>query len=230
MATNVKPEDLNYDHYETAKYDKDIVRSIPGHVELHKAIDQIVRKNLKGNPQILELGVGTGLTTLRILKNLPKARFTVVDFSKTMLDGARRKLHKYKVNYLCGDYAKLKLSQHNDVVLSVIGLHHQETDNDKKKLFKKIYSSLKKGGIFIFGDLVTFKNLAVASLNDAYHFHYLVEHAEDEKSLKEWAYHHKHLNKLAPLENQVAWLKGVGFKKVEVVFKKFNTALIVAEK
>jgi len=67
-------------------------------------------------------------------------------------------------------------------------------------------------------------------LNEAKHFHHLVENSKDEKSLGEWAHHHKYLNKLAPLENQVGWLKEVGFKKVTVLFKKFNTALIYAKK
>ena len=42
--TNVKPTELNYDHYEMDKYDEDIVNSIPGHRELHTEIIKIVSK------------------------------------------------------------------------------------------------------------------------------------------------------------------------------------------
>ena len=61
MATNVKPDELNYNHYETQKYDDDIVCSIPGHEELHKHIEQLI-ESLPKQPKILELGIGTGLT------------------------------------------------------------------------------------------------------------------------------------------------------------------------
>ena len=42
MVTNVQPGDLNYRRYDANKYEQDIVRSIPGHEELHKIIGDIV--------------------------------------------------------------------------------------------------------------------------------------------------------------------------------------------
>jgi hypothetical protein len=57
-----------------------------------------------------------------------------------------------------------------------------------------------------------------------------VENARDEKSLEEWAHHHKFLNLLASIEDQIAWLKEVGFSGVEVRYEYLNTALIVATK
>jgi len=240
MPTNVKPDDLNYDHYETEKYDWEIRDSIPGYEELHKNIDDIITKCFtettvryfthRGRIQILELGLGTGLTALQILQKLPSAKYTAFDFSKNMLDGARKRLFGYDVTFIEGDYSRLELPQNNDLVVSVIGIHHQEMDKDKKSLFQKIYDSLDENGSFIFGDLVTYRDQTEAALKEAKHYHHLVENAENEESLREWAHHHKFLNKLAPLEDQVEWLRGVGFREVKVVYKKFNTALVYATK
>ena len=232
MATNVKPDELNYDHYETKKYDDDIVRSIPGHEELHRHIDQIVQRDyiLRGKVKVLELGVGTGLTAERILRRMPNAEYTAVDFSEQMLAGARRRLSQYKIKFVNGDYSQIELPTNNDLVVSVVGIHHQETDADKKSLFQRIYDSLNETGAFIFGDLVTYRNSEEATLNEARHFHHLVENAQNEESLREWVHHHKFLNKLAPLEDQVEWLRGVGFREVTAVYQKFNTALIYARK
>ena len=232
MATNVKPDELNYDHYETQKYDDDIVRSIPGHEELHKHIDQIVQRDYssKDRVKVLELGVGTGLTAERILRQMPNAEYTAVDFSEQMLAGARRRLSQYNVTFVNGDYSQIDLPNDNDLVVSVVGIHHQETDDDKKSLFQRIYDSLNETGAFIFGDLVTYRNPEEAAINEARHFHHLVENARDEESLKEWEHHHKYLNKLAPLEDQVEWLWEVGFRKVTVVYQKCNTALVYVKK
>lgn len=229
MTTNVNPNDLNYHNDTPEKYDQDIVRTIPGHVKLHQHLDQLVQ-SFPEQPKILELGVGTGLTAERVLKRFPQAEYSANDFSDKMLNGARVRLQNYNVQYLEGDYSKIDLPEANNAVISVIGIHHQETAEDKKILFQRIYNSLNEDGVFIFGDLVTYRNPMEASLNEARHFHYLVENAQDEKSLRKWANHHKHLNSLAPLEDQVEWLQEVGFKEVNVLFQMYNTALIYAKK
>ena len=179
--------------------------------------------------KVLELGIGTGLTSEKILKIIPDTQLVAVDFSETMLDGAKKRLSNYAVQYIQGDYSELDFDKDFDIVISVIGIHHQN-DEGKKKLFKKINECLNSGGIFIFGDLVTHKDEKEAAYCDAKHYSYLVENAENEKSLKEWAHHHKFLNLLAPIEDQVEWLKEVGFSSVEIKFQKYNTALILAKK
>jgi len=147
-----------------------------------------------------------------------------------MLQGASIRLPKYNVNLIKGDFSTIELPKNNDIIVSVIGIHHQETDEDKKALFKRIYELLSDNGVFIFGDLVTYQDKEKAALNDALHFNFLVENAFDEQSLKEWAFHHKFLNKLAPIESQIEWLKEIGFDTIELVFNRFNTALIIAKK
>lgn len=230
-TTNVTAGDLNYDKYANEIYDDDIRRSIPGHDNLHKELINTVREYSKDHEmmKILELGIGTGLTSETILEVVPTASLKAVDFSKQMMDGAKKRLAKFKVDYLLGDYSEMNFDTDFDMVVSVIGIHHQK-DEGKRLLFKKILDSLKAGGVFIFGDLVTYKNKYKAAVNDARHYHHLVENARDEKSLEEWAHHHKFLNVLAPIENQITWLKEVGFSSVEVRYEYLNTALIIAKK
>ena len=228
MTTNVKPEELNYNNYSSEKYDNEIIRSIPGHEELHQYVEEIVVKNLSNKKElkVLELGIGTGITAETILKIIPQANYTAIDFSKQMLNGAKKRLANYKVKFFHKDYSEINLPLENDLIISVISIHHQK---NKKDLFAKIYQSLKPRGTFIFGDLVTFSNPEIVALNEAKHFHHLVENAQDEKSLKEWAYHHKYLNCISPLENQIKWLEDTGFT-VKLMFQKFNTILLQATK
>lgn len=231
LHTNVQPEDLNYDHYETEVYDEDIKRSIPGYTQLHDWIDKCVLQFSQNHEisKILELGIGTGLTTVRILKIVPKAQVTAIDFSEQMLQGARKRLKNYDVIFKLGDYSKIKLDANFDLVVSVIGIHHQSKEG-KKKLFERIYNALKPGALFIFADLVTYRDKNKAALNEAEHFHHLVEQARDEKALIEWSYHHKFLNELEPIEDQIEWLEKIGFSEVKQKYEYMNTALIVAKK
>ncbi|MDO5980915.1 class I SAM-dependent methyltransferase [Flavivirga spongiicola] len=226
--TNIKPEDLNYHYYSTEQYDRDIVSTIPGYKVLHNEIARIA-KNLPPNPRILELGVGTGNTTLAIAQNTKNPNFTLVDFSEKMLNGAKHKLDKLNCKYLLEDYSAIELPQKHDAVICVIGFHHQESDKNKKTMILKIYNSLKRGGLFILGDLMTYDNKEFAAINEAKHYHFLVENAEGEEMLKEWAYHHKYLNSLASKESHIKWMNDVGFS-TEVIFEKFNTVLILGKK
>jgi tRNA (cmo5U34)-methyltransferase len=228
-TTNVKPSQLNYDKYTSDKYDQDIVNSIPFHRDIHDLIVEVVKKYRPNKEcKIIDLGVGTAITSQIIRDVLPVVEFDLVDFSRQMLNGAKKKMGKEKTNYIFGDFSKIKFNKKYDIVVSVIGIHHQNIAG-KKKLFKKIFGMLKSGGIFIFGDLVTYKNKYQAALNNAKHYKHLADKSVDEKTLSEWAYHHQFLNDLSPIEDQINWLKKIGFK-VDKKFLQFNTALLICKK
>lgn len=226
--TNVTPSDLNYDSYKPEQYDKDIIKCIPGHIEIHKIIAKLVSP-LKSGLKVLELGVGTGITALTIAKNTDESHFILNDFSQTMLEGAMKKLMKYNCEFILSDYADLELPKNCDIVVSVIGMHHQENDTAKKKMMSKIYNALNKGGMFIFGDLMTYEDAMEAAYNDAKHYHFLVQNADDQMSLKEWAHHHKCLNLPVSWQVNKKWLKEQGFS-VEKLYTNINTFLFVAYK
>lgn len=229
-TTNVNPTDLNYDHYTKSQYDRDIVNAIPFHKEIHLEMNEYIAKNFdtKAKLEVIDLGAGTALTSAVIRTVLPNAHFDIVDFSKQMLDGAKKRMGKKNTTYYLADYADMKFAKKYDIIVAVIGPHHQ-TVNGMKKLIKKIYRSLKPGGVFILGDLVTYRDQNIAALNNALHFHHLVEKAVNKKVLTEWAYHHMFLNDLKPLEDQLQWIEDAGF---EIVKKshQFNTALVIGKK
>jgi tRNA (cmo5U34)-methyltransferase len=227
----VKPSDLNYDQYANTQYDRDIINAIPYHRDVHEEIGKFVQTHFArvGGLDILELGCGTGLTTHFIRRLCPDAVFHLIDFSENMMAGAKERLGEKNVTYDVSDYGKMIFPKEKyDLVISVIGLHHQE-DEGKKTLFDRIFETLKPGGVFVFGDLVTHKDQHEAALQHAYHYHHLVKQAQDEKTLREWAYHHMYLNRLAPIEDQEEWLRDSGFD-VERVFLRMNTALLICRK
>lgn len=226
----IKSRDLNYNYYSMNRYDRDIVNSIPGHQKIHKLAIVFLLNQFATQEKldIIDLGAGTGLSSFIIRRYFPKSHFDMVDFSKQMLQGAKKKMGNKNTRYFLADYSKMRFYKKYDVIISIIGFHHQ-SDKNKKKIFKKIFSRLKPNGVFIFGDLVTHRDENAAALNSALHYHHLVEKAENIKSLTEWARHHIFLNKLTPIENLVLWLKEVGFE-IEMKYNRFNTALIIAKK
>lgn len=230
-TTNVEPNNLNYTSYTGDQYDEDIVRVIPFYHELHEQISFFLKQHYQPNAsyRILDLGVGTGITSKMIQDILPNTRLEVVDFSEDMLQSARQRLGDTGVQYICANYAEQMFEENAyDIVISVIGLHHQNTGG-KKGMFKKIYNTLRPGGVFILGDLMYNKDSKKQAVATAHHFHYMVEHLNPAR-LEEWSYHHLYLNDCATASDQVLWLEQVGFQEVEVHMHHHNTALITAKK
>lgn len=226
MNTNIDPEDLHYDHSPTELYDEEIKRVIPGWEALHQCIEHLLRREPLG-AHILELGVGTGLTAQRVLQTLPRTQYSAIDFSEQMLAGARERLRPYNVTYINGDYAEIALPQ-NNLVVSVIGMHHQGSDTAKQRMFQRIYDSTEGG--FVFGDLFTYRDRLETERSQRLHYQFLEDHARDRTTLEAWVHHQRNLNVLANLEDQVQWLKEVGFREVSVLFRMYLTALVYAKR
>jgi tRNA (cmo5U34)-methyltransferase len=229
-TTNVHPEELNYSRYSAKDYEDEIQDVIPGYLRLNNHISLAAYSYAENKDQVikvLDLGAGTGLSSQEMLRALPNAQLTLVDFSEHMLKAAKRKFGT-KANYICTDYAKLSLAPNSfDIVMSIIGLHHQN-HNGKRKVINKVYKALRPQGIFILGDLVTFRDKRKTALAKARHFCNLMHYAPKEKRA-EWAYHHEYLNDLADLEDLCEWMEEAGFE-VTVGFEELQTALLVGRK
>jgi tRNA (cmo5U34)-methyltransferase len=100
---------------------------------------------------ILELGIGTGETTRRILARHPKAALTAIDSSPEMLERAR-------ATYPDAD---LRLSRLEDplppgpfdLVVSALAVHHLTSDA-KRDLFRRVAEVVRPGGRFVLADVV----------------------------------------------------------------------------
>lgn len=229
-TTSVSATALNYDHYTKSQYDRDIVRVIPAHRRLHAVMANVLQKKFTTDypARVLDLGTGTGLTAALVRTLLPKAQIDVVDFSRTMLRGAKQRLGSNLTKYIQTDYSTYRFTPGYDLIITAIGFHHQ-TDVGKRRMFKKIYRLLKPNGIFLLGDLMTYRNPKRATYEQARHVHHMVAHASNKRALSDWAYHHLVLNKLTPVEDQMQWLRQAGFH-VRLLMQEINTMAILAEK
>jgi tRNA (cmo5U34)-methyltransferase len=97
---------------------------------------------------ILELGVGTGMTAKRVLAVHPRAHLVGIDESEAMLAEAD----------VAGDLRVSRLEDPLpegpfDLVVSCLAIHHLDPDA-KRDLFRRIASVLKPGGRFMLADVV----------------------------------------------------------------------------
>jgi tRNA (cmo5U34)-methyltransferase len=136
-------------HWNPETYLANMLEEVPAYAELQ---DQTASAT-EGAPAgaILELGIGTGETTRRVLARHRGARLTAIDSSAEMLERAR-------AAFPDGDLRKARLEDPLppgpfDLVFSALAVHHLDGAG-KRDLFQRIADVLRPGGRFVLADVV----------------------------------------------------------------------------
>lgn len=134
-------------HFTPERYLELMHREVPRYEELQ---DEVARATEGGRvDQILELGVGTGETSRRVLARHPGARLVGIDASAAMLgeahlDGADLRVSRLEEPLPEGPF---------DLAVSCLAVHHLDGAG-KRDLFRRIADTLAEDGLFVLGDVV----------------------------------------------------------------------------
>lgn len=134
---------------------------------------QIVRMlKLKDGESLLDIGCGTGSLLILAKHNHPQSRIVGIDPDPSVLDIAKRKIEKKRLDVelvrAYGEDLPFKDSSF-DVAVSTLVFHHLPTEI-KKQTIKEIFKVLKKGARFLLADFGQPENtfwriiLAIASI------------------------------------------------------------------
>ncbi|MDN5552449.1 MAG: class I SAM-dependent methyltransferase [Brevibacterium sp.] len=102
---------------------------------------------------ILDLGVGSGLTAMRVAEVLPQTHIHGIDESEEMLAGAAKVLDPDRSSLSPGRLQDSLPSAPVDLVMSTLAVHHLNAE-EKSDLFTRIHEVLVDGGRFVLADLV----------------------------------------------------------------------------
>jgi SAM-dependent methyltransferase len=163
--------------------------------------------------RVLDLGTGDGRLLALVRTARPGVAGVAVDFSPAMLERARARF--------AAD-SDVEVLEHDlddplpdlgsfDLVVSSFAIHHVD-DHRKCALYAEVFDRLEPGG--------TFLNLEhVASPTPALHLAFLevlsIPPEDDDPS-----------NQLAPVEDQLQWMRQIGFVDVDCFWKWRELALL----
>lgn len=204
------------DHFDAwaERYDAEIRRQVPRYDEIHATLVQLL--SLRPPHRVLDLGTGTGTTSLAVLEALPEARVVGLDVSNEMLGRARLRLrsHRKRVQLRQSNIATPELDGLFDAIVSVLAVHHLWAD-EKRHLFSLLWEHLSPGGILVVAD--AFRH-ASDRLLELYDYPRPADPHEAE---------HDHLDTTS---DHLDWLRAAGFASVDVAWKYEDVGVLVAWK
>jgi tRNA (cmo5U34)-methyltransferase len=181
-------------------------------------------------PAILDIGAGTGLLSAFVLEKFPDARLTLMDISENMLDMARKRFAtRPETEYVVCDYSRSELAGPYDMVCSALSIHHLSPE-DKRLLFKRIFTALKPGGMFVNADQADGENPYFQQRYLDYWNDFLRSGPMTEAQHAEILKRRDTLDRNEKLSLQLSWLKDAGYSDVDVVYKNRTFIVTVARR
>jgi tRNA (cmo5U34)-methyltransferase len=164
-----------------------------------------------GAPRVLDLGAGTGLLAAAVRAAVPGARLTLLDAEPAMLEVAGRRLDGIEV--LVADLRDPLPDGPWDAVVSALAIHHLG-DDDKRSLLDRVLGALAPGGVFVNVEQVAGPDGWWQARYESWHEATSRAAGTDDA---EWAatLERMALDRCAPLDDQLGWLRAAGFTRVD---------------
>ena len=222
---------FEFDEEVAAVFDDMLERSVPYYKESQEITRFFILKYLPQNGIVYDLGCSTATLLLSVHRELEvEARLIGLDNSEAMLERAKRKCEAYGANIevlnadiLNYDYEKADVFISNYTLQFIRPLVREE-------LIKKIASSLKDEGVFIFSEKVIshHSKLNKELIECYYDFKKEQGYSEYEIMQKREALE----NVLVPYseEENITMALNSGFSHCEVIFRWANFATFIAIK
>jgi tRNA (cmo5U34)-methyltransferase len=215
------------DMWNASQYDSLRRMLIPSFDMLYQVAADYLAFKSRPDPDLLDIGAGTGLLTEKILSSLPKAKATLVDGSHEMLAQAKARLAHYKkCEFVVGDFSTSLPGGQFDAVVSALAIHHLRNER-KRALFRRIFDILRPGGVFLNVEQVAGPSNSLEAFYDLVH----EQHVLSEKTpAAEWGKARERMKYDIPasIDLQLGWLRSIGFDEVDCLAKNCRFATYAA--
>jgi tRNA (cmo5U34)-methyltransferase len=193
----------------------------------------LVRRFRPAPGLLLDLGCGDGTVARAVMEAWPETRALLVDFSEPMLERAREAMAAFSNRCeireadLREPISGLAPAGGVDLVVSGYAIHHLPDDR-KRSLYAEVHHLLAPGGLFVNLEHVASASPALEALwDDLFIDHQAaVSGRSREEVSREYHGRPDRLdNILAPVEEQLRWLREIGFLHADCYFKWLELAV-----
>ena len=209
------------------EYDSNRRKFIPCFDDFYRMTTKFIASHADAPERIVDLGAGTGLLTYFWYQQYPDSEYVLVDIADDMLNVARKRFYSIKnISYITGNYMDKLPEGAFDTVISALSVHHLE-DEDKGRLFSRIYDVLPEGGLFVNYDQFCADQEEMKEWFDSYWEGSLAERGLTDKDIALWKERRK-LDRECSVKQEMDMLEKCGFKVVQCVYSYQKFSVIVA--
>ena len=229
-----KVEDFKFDKQVVSVFPDMIKRSVPGYENLIIMSGLFAERFAQPNSNLYDLGCALGATTLALRSgvNAHGVRIIAVDNSEDMIESCRKIIDldksKVPVELVLDDIRNIDFCNNSMTVLNYT-LQFLPPD-DREELLKRIYDSMLPGATLLLSEKITFPEKQNSELFiDIYHS-WKAHNGYSEMEIKQKR--NALENVLIPdtIQQHIARLEKIGFKRCELWFQCFNFMSMVAFK
>jgi len=211
-------------------FDDMLNRSVPFYKENLNLQINILKKFLKENDKVIDLGSSTGTFLIELSKKIKNLNLLGIDNSPAMVQKAKLKAKAFGSNakFIEADFLEYDLSNSKAIIANYTIQFVRPLK--REKLIQKIYNSLQNDGIFLMSEKLITENkkLNKVMIDLYYDFKKEMGYSQYEIAQKREALE----NVLIPytMNENLQMLQNAGFKDVEIIFRWNNFATFIAFK
>ncbi len=211
------------------EYDANRKKFIPCFDDYYENTTKLIVSNIAKPKRVLDLGAGTGLLSFFWYQQCPSSEYVLVDIADEMLNVARKRFAGIdSISYQILNYSNGLPDEDFDVIMSALSIHHLENE-EKMKLFERIYDKLPSGGLFVNYDQFCAGQDEINDWFSCYWENQLANSGLTEKDIELWQ-ERKKLDKECSVEEEIEMLRGCKFKTVKCIYSYHKFSVIVAIK
>jgi len=220
----------------------DVIRlAIPFYDTFQSKVAEFIKNFFgKASPiRIIDLGCGTGLTSIGVLEQMPYAEITLVDYDPIVIEQAKKRLKNYEKRtlFILEDglkYLKKLPDNSCEAVISALMLHNLKSTL-RLKYLEEIYRILIKGGVFVNADKYASDDEEKHKRDLEFHLNCfeVFKRKISEEVAENWRKHFMEdmeQDKIMFSKRSVVQLKKIGFSSVKEYYRNHMFAVLVAEK
>jgi tRNA (cmo5U34)-methyltransferase len=239
----------DYDRYSgvLGKHYNLISQVMSYHERFQNTVKETLATYTKEHPElaeikVLEVGTGTGLTSVRVLEADPRVKLTTVDADGNLMEKAKQVLADMteRIEFINKDILsalQAMASESIDAMASALTIHNFPTEY-REQMMRELARVLKSGGLFVNADKYAFDDLEAHKKSlkeqiDSFDMFDKMDVPEvDIPTLKQgWIKHYQDDERTKITENeQIKMLEDLGFKDIKVIFRESMEATITAIK
>lgn len=204
-------------------YDADRELLIPCYNDYYATALDIIPFSRDREIRVLDLGSGTGALARLIAEKYPRAQLQLVDIAPAMLQVAETHFSTNdldRVSFRVMDYVREDFQGPYDLIASSLSIHHLP-DEQKQKLFNKIFRALVPGGFFVNADQARGESEFAENIFSRAWIRQVKERGVTDATLQATLERMKE-DKMSPLSSQFSWLRQSGFIDVSTWYQYYS--------